>query len=44
MAQHDFETDTASKEGIELLLAINRKLREIIRQLPEEAADRPQRQ
>lgn len=33
MARHDFETDTAAKEEIELLLAINREQLEIIRQL-----------
>lgn len=33
MAQHDFETDTDSKAGIEQLLTINREQLEVIRQL-----------
>ncbi|QGU04573.1 DUF1003 domain-containing protein [Corynebacterium comes] len=33
MARHDFETDTAAKEEIELLLQINREQLELIRQL-----------
>ena len=33
MARHDFETDTAAKEEIELLLEINREQLELLRQL-----------
>jgi uncharacterized membrane protein len=40
MARHDFETDTASKQEIELLLALNREQLELIRQLNEKLAER----
>jgi uncharacterized membrane protein len=40
MAEHDFETDTEAKRGIEQLLAINREQLELIRQLQEQAAGR----
>lgn len=40
MAEHDFETDTAAREGIEQLLAINREQLEIIRRLQEQVAGR----
>lgn len=33
MTRHDFETDTAAKEEIELLLEINREQLELLRQL-----------
>jgi len=38
MAEHDFETDTEAKKGIEQLLAINREQLEMIRRLQEQAA------
>jgi uncharacterized membrane protein len=40
MAEHDFETDTEAKRGIEQLLAINREQLEMIRRLQEQAAGR----
>jgi uncharacterized membrane protein len=40
MAQHDFDTDTASKQEIELLLEMNREQLELIRQLQEQFAER----
>lgn len=40
MAEHDFETDTEAKNGIEQLLAINRKQLELIRLLQEQVAGR----
>jgi uncharacterized membrane protein len=38
MAEHDFETDTVSRDGIEQLLAINREQLELIRRLQEQVA------
>jgi uncharacterized membrane protein len=38
MAEHDLETDTEAKRGIEQLLAINREQLEMIRRLQEQAA------
>jgi uncharacterized membrane protein len=40
MAQHDFETDTAAREDVELLLAINREQLNLIRQLQEQLTER----
>jgi len=40
MAEHDFETDTVSRDWIEQLLAINREQLELIRRLQEQASGR----
>ncbi|MFT4469436.1 DUF1003 domain-containing protein [Arthrobacter sulfonylureivorans] len=40
MAEHDFETDTEAKSGIEQLLAINREQLELIRRLQDQVAGR----